>query len=212
MQEKAREKAPEKAQGTSERPYHHGDLKRTVIETAQEMLREDKGWQFTLREVARRAGVSHAAPYKHFPDKGALLAELAMLGFDGLRRQLAAAVEPPPGSVREELMAAGKAYIRFGTANPSLYRLMFSGDADRGIHPQLDAAADNAFALLLAILERGQESGALRRNPVRGQAAATWALVHGFTLLAIDGQLLPKKVGADPVDAVLMSLLEGLEA
>ena len=68
------------------RPYHHGDLKRVVIETAQAMLREDKGWQFTLREVARRAGVSHAAPYKHFPDKSALLAELAMLGFHQLRR------------------------------------------------------------------------------------------------------------------------------
>ena len=56
-------------QEKSARPYHHGDLKRVVIETAQDMLREDKGWQFTLREVARRAGVSHAAPYKHFPDK-----------------------------------------------------------------------------------------------------------------------------------------------
>ena len=66
------------------RPYHHGDLKRVVIETAQAMLREDKGWQFTLREVARRAGVSHAAPYKHFPDKSALLAELAALGFHQL--------------------------------------------------------------------------------------------------------------------------------
>ncbi len=72
-------------QEKSERPYHHGDLKRVVIETAQDMLREDKGWQFTLREVARRAGVSHAAPYKHFPDKSALLAELAMLGFNELR-------------------------------------------------------------------------------------------------------------------------------
>ena len=70
----------------SERPYHHGDLKRVVIETAQAMLREDKGWQFTLREVARRAGVSHAAPYKHFPDKSALLAELAMLGFNRASR------------------------------------------------------------------------------------------------------------------------------
>jgi len=208
MPEKTREKAPE----TSERPYHHGDLKRAVIETAQDMLREEKGWQFTLREVARRAGVSHAAPYKHFPDKGALLAELAMLGFDGLRRELSVSVARPAGSVRDALMTAGKAYIRFGTRNPSLYRLMFSGDADKGMYPRLDAAAAEAFAVLLGILERGQESGALRRNPVRGQAAATWALVHGFTLLAIDGQLLPKKVGADPVDAVLTSLLEGLEA
>ena len=68
-------------QDTTNRPYHHGDLRRTIIETAMAMLHEDKGWQFTLREVARRAGVSHAAPYKHFPDKAALLAEMALLGF-----------------------------------------------------------------------------------------------------------------------------------
>ena len=74
-------------QEKSPRPYHHGDLKRVVIETAQDMLRENKGWQFTLREVARRAGVSHAAPYKHFPDKSALLAELATLGFDELTKR-----------------------------------------------------------------------------------------------------------------------------
>ena len=71
---------------TTDRPYHHGDLRRALIETAMGMLHEDKGWQFTLREVARRAGVSHAAPYKHFPDKAALLAEMALLGFDRLRQ------------------------------------------------------------------------------------------------------------------------------
>ena len=104
------------------RPYHHGDLRRVVIETAQEMLREDKGWQFTLREVARRAGVSHAAPYKHFPDKSALLAELATLGFNRASRDdLPSAIERPLRSARAEFLAAAKAYIHFGTANPSLY-------------------------------------------------------------------------------------------
>ena len=168
-------------QENSARPYHHGDLKRVVIETAQDMLREDKGWQFTLREVARRAGVSHAAPYKHFPDKGALLAELAMLGFNELREQLAGALERPLRSARAEFMAAAKAYIQFGTANPSLYRLMFSADVDKKAFPKLDEAGAGAFAELLGILERGQQSGAFKKQPVRGQAAATWALVHGFT-------------------------------
>ena len=65
---------------------------------------------------------------------------------------------------------------------------------------------------LLGILERGQQSGAFKKQPVRGQAAAAWALVHGFTMLAIDGQLLPEKVGAKPIDAVLISMLEGLES
>ena len=199
-------------QGKSARPYHHGDLKRVVIETAQGMLREDKGWQFTLREVARRAGVSHAAPYKHFPDKSALLAELAMLGFNELRERLSGAIERPLRSARAEFMTAAKAYIHFGTANPSLYRLMFSADVDKTAFPKLDEAAAAAFAELLAILERGQKSGAFKRHPVRSQAAASWALVHGFTMLAIDGQLLPEKVGAKPIDPVLTSMLEGLES
>ena len=198
-------------QGNAERPYHHGDLKRVVIETAQEMLREDKGWQFTLREVARRAGVSHAAPYKHFPDKSALLAELATLGFRQLGAAISDAIARPFRSARAEFIAAAKAYIHFGTNNPSLYRLMFSGDVDKMAFADLDAAGAAAFAGLLGILERGQQSGTFKTHPVRGQAAAAWALVHGFTMLAIDRQLLPEKVGAKPIDAVLTSMLEGLE-
>jgi AcrR family transcriptional regulator len=195
----------------NERPYHHGDLKRVVIETAQDMLREEKGWQFTLREVARRAGVSHAAPYKHFPDKGALLAELAALGFNELRSALSDATGRQSRSERAELIAAAKSYVQFGLANPSLYRLMFSGDVDKKASTKLDAAAESAFAELLAILERGQRNGAFKKQPVRGQAATAWSLVHGYTLLAMDGQLLPEKVGAKPIDAVLTSLLEGLD-
>jgi AcrR family transcriptional regulator len=199
-------------QEKSERPYHHGDLKRVVIETAQDMLREEKGWQFTLREVARRAGVSHAAPYKHFPEKSALLAELAMLGFDELREQISRAIERPLRSARAEFIAAAKAYINFGTTNPSLYRLMFSADVDKTAFPKLDEAGGAAFAELLGVIERGQSGGAFKKHPVQSQAAASWALVHGFTMLAIDGQLLPEKVGAKPIDAVLTSLLEGLES
>jgi AcrR family transcriptional regulator len=193
------------------RPYHHGDLKRVVLETAQDMLREDKGWQFTLREVARRAGVSHAAPYKHFPDKSALLAELATLGFNQLRDEIAAALRRRVRSASAEFIAAAKAYIHFGTANPSLYRLMFSADVDKTAFAKLDEAGASAFAELLGILERGQQCGAFKKQPVRSQAAAAWALVHGFTMLAIDGQLLSGKVGPNPIDGVLTSMLEGVE-
>src|SRR5688572_11929785 len=76
---------------TEKRPYHHGDLRQAVIDTAIQMLDEGDGWQFTLREIARRANVSHAAPYKHFADKAALLAEITLIGFDRLREALTAA-------------------------------------------------------------------------------------------------------------------------
>jgi AcrR family transcriptional regulator len=200
-------------QETSDRPYHHGDLRRTIIETAMGMLDEEQGWQFTLREVARRAGVSHAAPYKHFPDKGALLAEMAMLGFDRLRERLTAAERRPFASLREELFALAHAYVGFGTSNPALYRLMFGADAGKAadIHIHSGERALAAFGVMLETLERGQREGVLRKRPIQGQAAACWALVHGLTMLAIGGLLLPEKVGPDAMEAALAALLEGLE-
>jgi len=195
-----------------ERPYHHGDLRRVIIETAAGMLREDKGWQFTLREVARRAGVSHAAPYKHFPDKGALLAELTMQGFEQLGAELTAAITPRPPSVHEEFHAAAAAYVQFGLANPALYRLMFSAEACGAAEVHLSERVMGTLGILLDILERGQQTGVFKSRPVQGQAAACWAQVHGITMLAIEGLLLPEKVGPNPMQAALETLLEGLQA
>ena len=120
-------------QDAEKRPYHHGDLRRTIIETAMDMMNEEKGWQFTLREVARRAGVSHAAPYKHFPDKAALLNELALLGFDRLYEALVAAKPRRPNAIRDEFLAIARAYLDFGKSNPALYRLMFSAEAGKDL-------------------------------------------------------------------------------
>ncbi len=106
------------------KPYHHGDLRRVLLQTAMDMLAEDQGWQFTLRELARRAGVTHAAPYKHFDDKAALLAELAIQGFDRLRDALLASRADQPAMTRDAFLAMCLAYIAFGTSSINLYRLM----------------------------------------------------------------------------------------
>ncbi|ASJ61987.1 TetR/AcrR family transcriptional regulator (plasmid) [Sinorhizobium meliloti WSM1022] len=197
-------------QDTPNRPYHHGDLRRAVIETALDMLREEKGWQFTLREVARRAGVSHAAPYKHFPDKAALLAELAMIGFDRLRVSLSAAKCEAPKTLRDEITPIARAYVAFGTDNPALYRLMFSAEEGKSVGMHLSERALAVFDVLLEILRRGQAEGSIRNRPIEGQAAAGWGLIHGMTMLAIDGLLVPEKVGSAPLDAALSTLVEGL--
>jgi AcrR family transcriptional regulator len=190
------------------RPYHHGDLKRALLETAEQMLQEDRHWQFTLREVARRAGVSHMAPYNHFQDKNALLAELAMVGFDRLREALTAARPRKPRAFREDFLEVGRAYIRFGEGHPNLYRLMFSQDVGRDMH--LNARALGAFGALLELLERGQKEGVLRRRPLQSQAAACWAEVHGVTMLVIDGLFVPEKVGQNALEEALTTLFEGL--
>lgn len=197
---------------TKNRPYHHGDLRRAVIETAMGMLDEDKGWQFTLREVARRAGVSHAAPYKHFPDKAALLSEMALIGFDKLRQLLMRARSRGRESIRDEFFAMARAYVRFGTSNPALYRLMFSADAGKPADVHMDERALAAFRLVIELLERGQSEGVLRKHDLRGQATACWAQLHGITLLTIDGLLLPEKVGPNVLENAVVTLFEGLES
>lgn len=192
-------------------PYHHGDLRRALIEAALGMLQEEKDWQFTLREVARRAGVSHAAPYRHFPDKAALLAELAKVGFDKMGEQLSAATQENL-SVEEQFIAAANAYIEFGTSNPALYHLMFSADAGEKEEVHLHERAMATLNVLITLLKRGQEEGAFKTRPIQGHAAACWSQVHGLTMLAINGLLLAEKVGENPVESALETLLEGLIA
>jgi len=191
------------------RAYHHGDLRRTVIDTALEMMAETGDWQFTLREVARRSGVSHAAPYKHFPDKASLLAELALIGFDRLGEALTKAASAP-ATPREKLLPMSRAYVDFGRRNPALYRLMFGAETSGAPDVHLGEQALATFAVVLDQLALGQAVGDFRPRAVRDQAAACWALLHGMTLLAVDGLLIPEKVGANPLEGALQVLLEGL--
>jgi AcrR family transcriptional regulator len=175
---------------TTSARYHHGDLRRVLIETALGMVEEEGAWDFTLREVARRAGVTHAAPYHHFADKSSLLAEVAVLGFEALRRQMETAIRTQSASPREVLTGIAMAYIRFGVEHPAHYRLMFGPElADRERHPALAQAADGTFAVLTNAIERGQQVGDVRRDSVPQQALAAWSLVHGLTTLLIDRRL-----------------------
>ncbi|EHH68921.1 TetR/AcrR family transcriptional regulator [Gluconobacter morbifer] len=195
---------------TKDRPYHHGDLRRALIDTALAMLAADQNWTFTLREVARRTGVSHAAPYKHFRDREMLLRELARTGFVRLGDTMTEAMSLKLSSTREQFMVTAQACIEFALRNPGLYRLMFSSDADKTIDPQLHDAAMNTFGILLHLLETGQQDGSFRKVAINAQAAASWAQVHGLAMLAISGQLLEEKVGPEPVRAALDVLLDGL--
>lgn len=194
------------------KPYHHGDLRRAMLDTALEMLAEDNGWQFTLRELARRAGVSHTASYKHFPDKAALLAELALIGMGRLRAALLAARPAGSATLRDQFLEMSRAYVRFGTANPNLYRLMFSADARAAASTRLKEHGVAALAVLVELIEEGQRTGWLRKRAVYEQVGAGWAHLHGVTLLMIDELLGPDVIRSDrAAEAALQILLEGLE-
>src|SRR5271163_2871495 len=115
---------PTKVRSAESKPYHHGDLRRALIDTALQLVTEEQDWTFSLREVARRAGVSHRAPYNHFPEKLDLLAAVAAVGFDRLRDGLSRATDgiDDPETL---LVVICRTYVRLGLENPALYRLMF---------------------------------------------------------------------------------------
>jgi AcrR family transcriptional regulator len=192
--------------------YHHRDLRNALLAAALEVL-EREGVDFTLRELARRVGVSHAAPYAHFADKAALLAEVARIGFERLAASTSAAAERASDS-RLRLVETGRAYVRFALAHPALYRLMFSREraAYEAVDPALAASADAAFAILLAVLRelpyRGAERGPKR---VRADAIAAWAQVHGLSLLMLDGHIAPSAPERRAlVDTALETLADGI--
>ena len=140
-----------------ERPYHHGDLRRAIVEAALDTLRETQSVDFSLRELARRAGVSHNAPYKHFAEKRDLLAAVSAAGFESLTKRMANE-SAKPGSPRARLLAMARAYVSHGVENPALYRLMFGGylsSTDEGRPPIERAAAEEAKALLCSAIVDG---------------------------------------------------------
>lgn len=162
------------------RPYHHGDLRATLLSAAARWLDEQGAQTLTLRELARAAGVSHAAPYHHFAGRDDLLAGVAELAFDRLADALAAAADAPEAA--HALLDIGEAYVREALAHPAQFRLMFGPLlARKAEHEGLRRAADRAFTVLLA--------AATRFAPERGLqiALAGWSLSHGAANLAIDG-------------------------
>jgi AcrR family transcriptional regulator len=143
---------------------------------------------FSLSEAARRAGVSVAAPYRHFADKAELLAAVAEQGFLQLHATLIAAGESE-SEPRKRIIEMGRGYVRWALAHPDHYQVMFGGETVKREHPALLAAATRAFDDLLDAIAVGLESGILHGPDARQMAGPVWSLVHGIASLAIGGDL-----------------------
>ena len=158
--------------------------------TAAAALIAERGPQgFSLREVARRARVSEAAPYWHFSSKEALLAAVAEQGFMELARVMAD-VHTRVKDPRQHFQEMGIAYVRFALTHPSHLRIMFGPEIrDKTAHPSLHTASERAFELLVSTIVEGQRAGRIRRGDPMDLAVSAWALVHGLSALIIDGQL-----------------------
>ncbi len=199
------------------RPYHHGDLRRSLIDAGLALVTEEQDWTFSLREIARRAGVSHNAPYNHFADGDALLIAIAAAGFERMRDHLRAAVNGV-AAPDAALLACGKAYIELALKNPALYRLMCGPALAKSTGSRPAAArmaADDARSVLDDIIRRGARSGAFAVSPdeTRDQARVvflTWSVVHGLSMALLDGFAGTEIAVEDLVEVIERAVLDGL--
>ena len=182
------------------RSYHHGDLRNALLDAARKILEEESLADLSLRAVARRAGVSHAAPYRHFPNHEALLVELAREGFVELRGEIAAAAMPT-GAESDRIAKIGAAYMRFVARRPEVASLMFGAQLpNRDAFPDLGDAAD-------AI---GNEIGIALHDSALG--LAVWAAVHGLAMLILRNvvDLGQRKSGLDVLPSRAEIILRSL--
>jgi AcrR family transcriptional regulator len=171
------------------RPYHHGNLRRGLLDEALATIRAEGVEGLTLREIGARLGVSRTALYRHFADKRALLAAVATEGFSTLRQQLVTAWEES-GRGRPAFESMGVVYVRFAVANPAHYHVMFGGFVDpEACEPELAAEAAGAFQALVDALAVLQHDAIMRADDTVTMARFVWAVVHGVAMLGIDGQL-----------------------
>jgi AcrR family transcriptional regulator len=181
--------------------YHHGDLRAACVRAAIELLEEGGETELSLRAVARRVGVSPAAPYRHYADREALVSAVATVGYRELAERLAAA-HPSP-TTPEQMASVALAYVQFALERPSLFRIMFGEPCDRDNDERVAATA--AVSLYLReIVGRGFPGA-----DAESMATAIWALVHGLAFLHLDGKLdaqTPSAV-ADRVTATIRALL-----
>jgi AcrR family transcriptional regulator len=161
--------------------YHHGDARNALLRAAGELLETTGAAGLSLRQLAERAGLSRQAPYNHFADKEALLAELVRDGFERLGRKTAAAGEGD-AEPATRLERVGEGYIAFAQNAPALFRLMFSKEiVDLSRHPAAQAAAAAAFARLAEVV-----GGMATPEATADLALASWSIVHGYATLCIE--------------------------
>ena len=172
----------------AKRPYHRVNLQQSLLDSAVALIGEVGPQAFTLREVARRAGVSHNAPYRHFHDKDDLLAAVAAQGFDRLTESMKKAMAKGRDAA-ERLRLAGRGYVEFALRWPRHTLVMFEGPKPAERRPEHEESARRAFQTLLDAIAAAQTEGALPQGDPERLAIAAWSGVHGLAKLAIGGQI-----------------------
>jgi AcrR family transcriptional regulator len=203
--------------GRTPQRYHHGDLRRALVDQAAKLVEAYGHPSITVRQVARGIGVTHTAAHYHFHTREALLAAVATRGFEAMTASLKSAMCDATNAydARSRLGALGQAYVRHALQHGRLYQLMFSAEtAARDACPELRAAGDRMFALLVDAIGEGQDAGLVREGPPVDAALVAWSGAHGFASLALEQRLvLPGLRGRDSselAEIVLRGMFEGI--
>jgi len=182
------------------KPYHHGNLREALLNAALRLISEVGPTAFTLREVARRAGVSHNAPYRHFRDRDELMAAVSTQGYGELTRAMLDAGEQESGALAR-LKRAGLAYVKFALRRPEHFTVMFDAPASKPSeklcfnpskmkikYPEAAEAAEQSFRTLMNFVAACQQEGVLPAGDTKELALLAWSIVHGIAKLAITGR------------------------
>ena len=187
----------------TDRPYHHGNLKQELIDTALEMIEKEGPESITMRELAKRLDTSRTAPYRHYDSKEALLHAATEAGEGKLDDAIRLITQNNTLSAIDRLYRSGRAYLQFALDHPALYKMIFSEE-----HDGTKKAHDTHYATLLQLVKDAQEEGVLLKEEPAMQAAAIYSMLHGLCLLEIHGHLQEeaKKI----YEESFRTLLEGM--
>lgn len=200
----------------SKMTYRHGNLREAILVTSLHMIEHGAGAEsLSLREIAKKAGVTHQAPYRHFKDREALLAALAQDGFEKLFSSMSEtlALETTPFN---RLLKLGESYLTWASIHPSHFRLMFSHSIpEYEVSQNLQLATKNVLDLVVSVVSENQDAKILRKDDARSLARQFWSAVHGVSILFIDRQFKPLnndlKSGQHLVKEIVTNLANGLK-
>ncbi|MBN9583120.1 MAG: TetR/AcrR family transcriptional regulator [Afipia sp.] len=201
--------------GRREGGYHHGNLKEALMQAALDLIAQKGPAGFTFAEAARSAGVSPAAPYRHFRDRDELLASVAQQGFEQFEARLTAAWDDGRPDTPTAFQRVGKAYLAFARQNPAFYSAMFESGLPLESNPALLVASERAFAIIRAASERlaAMAPPNVPRPPALMMALHIWSLSHGIASLFARGDAARRKLpmsAEDLLEAGVLIYLKGL--
>ena len=175
-------------------PYHHGDLKNALIAAGADILSKEGVTGLSLRKVAQKAGVSHAAPYAHFADKQALIAAISTEGYSRLYDTIRAAAGRHQGDPKRQLVEGAWAYVKFALDDPDQFKVTMSGIVEKEQeYPAFVEMSQKSFALVRDIVRACQAEGVLRPGPPDLAAVGVWSLMHGLISLLLEN-LISRKI------------------